>query len=126
MTSTASVVLPASMTACSMARSWAADRLGPLGLPQAQMEDIVLCIDELVANAVLHAASAPVLTMTAGDDLRIEVADDQGDTAAVLRAPDDGSPGGWGLRIVQRVSEEWGSTALRSGGKVVWFCVPLP
>jgi anti-sigma regulatory factor (Ser/Thr protein kinase) len=126
MTSTASVVLPASMMACSMARSWAADRLQPLGLPQAQVEDIVLCIDELVANAVLHASSAPVLTMTAGDDLRIEVADDRGDAVPQLREPDDGNPGGWGLRIVQRVSDEWGSTVVRSGGKVVWFCVRLP
>lgn len=117
-----SVVLPPAMSACAMARSWAAGCLAPFDLDAQVGEDIVLCIDELVANVVVHTTSSPVLTVTIDETIRIEVADASG-SAAALRDPADTRPGGWGLRIVESVADRWGSAANTTGGKVVWFTV---
>jgi anti-sigma regulatory factor (Ser/Thr protein kinase) len=118
-----SVVLPPERTACPLARTWARERLAPLEMDAALVEDLVLCIDELVANVVIHTTSSPMLTVAIGDGIRIEVADSDGDVAASLRQADDGRPGGFGLRIVDRVADRWGSAAKPSGGKVVWLWV---
>jgi anti-sigma regulatory factor (Ser/Thr protein kinase) len=117
-----SMVLPADRTACALARSWSAERLAPLGLDQALQEDIVLCIDELVANVISHTSSSPVLTIRVHDGVHVEVADTSGVPAA-MRPPSDGLPGGWGLRIVDRVADRWGCVPKAGGGKIVWFAV---
>ena len=123
MRDTASVVLPPERTACPLARTWARERLAPLGLEAALVDDLVLCIDELVANVVIHTTSSPVLTVSIGDDILVEVADSDGDDVASLRDAADGRPGGWGLRIVDRVADRGGSVAKPAGGKVVWFSI---
>lgn len=84
----------------------------------------MLCVDELVANVVRHTTSSPVLTVSIGADLRIEVADTDGATAA-MRDQGDGRPGGWGLRIVDGIADRWGSAPKPTGGKIVWFAVSL-
>ncbi|MCU1371380.1 MAG: hypothetical protein JWO77_2574 [Ilumatobacteraceae bacterium] len=115
-------MLPADGSACATARSWVSERLAPLGLDSGRREDLVLCVDELVANVVRHTASSPVLTVAIDGEIRVEVADTSERVAAV-RDQDDGVPGGWGLRIVDQVADRWGSVARETGGKVVWFAV---
>lgn len=98
------------------------EHLAPLGLDQKLQEDIVLCVDELVANVIRHTSSSPLLTIAIGSDICVEVADTDPVVAAV-RDPSDGQPGGWGLRIVEHVADRWGSVPNASGGKTVWFAV---
>lgn len=117
-----SLVLPQDLTACPMARAWTNERLEPLALDPVLQQDIVLCVDELVANVLSHTTSTPILTITTGATVLVEVADTSA-TAAELRSAGDGGPGGWGLRIIEHVADRWGSVPRRSGGKVVWFSV---
>lgn len=108
-------------SACSAARIWAHAQLAPLGLGADLAENIVLCIDELVANVVEHTLSDPVLTITTGNGVLVEVADTSSVGAAIR---EQGSRlGGWGLRIVDRIADTWGCAQTDTGGKIVWFAV---
>ena len=89
------------------------------------MADIVLCVDELVANACEHTASGTddgevtVIVSTGEDVLRVTVLD-QGGTRGrprVRRTPC--SEDGRGLLLVDALSKSWGThSALR--GTAVW------
>ena len=106
-----------------------ADARGLLaGCPAA--DEVILCLSELAANAVLHSDSRrPGGTFTVriescpGVHIRIEVEDDGGPWLAP--APDPGS--GRGLDIVGVLAAEWGVTA-RHAGRTVWarFNWPSP
>lgn len=98
------------------------------GCPTA--DDVILCLSELAANAVLHSDSRrPGGTFTVriesrpGACIRIEVDDDGGPWLAP--APDPGS--GRGLDIIGALSAEWG-TAASPAGRTVWarFDWPSP
>jgi serine/threonine-protein kinase RsbW len=90
------------------------------GCPAA--DEVILCLSELAANAVLHSDSRrPSGTFTVRIDscpgayIRIEVADDGGPWLA--RAPDPGS--GRGLDIIAELAAEWG-VATSPAGRAVW------
>jgi anti-sigma regulatory factor (Ser/Thr protein kinase) len=90
----------------------------------ANWEDALLVVSELVTNAVVHGQGEPVVVMEFTDDrLRLEVHDE--DTRPpVRREPGPDDPGGFGLNIVDRLSEEWGWSTTATG-KMVWchlFC----
>jgi anti-sigma regulatory factor (Ser/Thr protein kinase) len=74
-----------------------------------------------VTNAVLHGARGPI-TLTIGraarGGLRVEVVD--AGTGFVPRARDRPAtePGGWGLHLVETLSERWG---VHKGSTSVWF-----
>jgi serine/threonine-protein kinase RsbW len=98
------------------------------GCPAA--DDVILCLSELAANAVLHSDSRrPGGTFTVriescpGADIRIEVDDDGGPWLAP--APDPHS--GRGLDIIRVLAPEWG-VATSSAGRTVWarFDWPSP
>lgn len=86
--------------------------------------DLILCVSELITNAVIHAASAP--TMTVSDDgrvVRVEVTD--GDRRPpVVRDPDPSVATGRGLRLLDALAVEWGWETDESG-KTVWFTFDL-
>ena len=93
------------------------------GCPAA--DDVILCVSELAANAVLHSNSRrPGGTFTVriascpGDYIRIEVEDDGGPWIA--RAPDPAS--GRGLDIIRVLTTEWGITGTPAG-RSVWACI---
>ncbi|MGW3042027.1 ATP-binding protein [Kitasatospora sp. NPDC001159] len=95
--------------------------------PRTTAEDVLLMVSELVTNACLHAPGGPreLRLNWNGTRLRAEVVD-AGPVAPRLRpSVDPGRPGGYGLRVVDRLSRTWGS-APEDGGKLVWLEVPSP
>ena len=76
-------------------------------------EDAVLVVSELTTNAVRYGGGRPFVRIVgAHDHLLVEVLDD---------SPDHPRPraGGWGVRLVERLSTRWG-VGERGGQKVVW------
>jgi anti-sigma regulatory factor (Ser/Thr protein kinase) len=85
--------------------------------------DASLCVSELVTNAVLHAdigADAELrldVAIDARGKLRVEVTDTgRGFTPPASSAGDDT---GWGLFLVDRLSDDWGVDC--EDGTRVWF-----
>jgi anti-sigma regulatory factor (Ser/Thr protein kinase) len=88
------------------------------------LADIVLCVDELVANACEHTASGlggrvTVIVSAAEETLRVTVLDDGGTGGAPqVRAAPCGEDGR-GLWLVDALSTAWGSHSAL-GGTAVW------
>jgi serine/threonine-protein kinase RsbW len=79
--------------------------------------DAVLMVSELVVNAVVHGIGTITLRIDLEPDtLRVEVADDG--EVALAPSPTAGAHGGWGLRIVDELSDDWG---VLEGSTKVWF-----
>jgi anti-sigma regulatory factor (Ser/Thr protein kinase) len=92
-------------------------------LSSREREDVVLMVSELVTNALVHGTGTISLRIDiASDALRIEVSDDG--NVRVAPSPTPGAHGGWGLRIVDQLADDWG---VREGSTKVWFRLgPLP
>ena len=80
----------------------------------------LLCLSEVVTNAVLHAGTSIVIVAEQLDGvLRVEVSD-----GSVLppsrREVDQDSPTGRGLILLDELATAWG-VDVRSDGKTVWF-----
>ena len=89
---------------------------------QRDLGAMELAVSELVTNAIVHGEGVIDVRVSAlGDRLRLEVADEG---AAVPRAGDDTQGlegiGGWGLHLIDSLSDDWGS-ADRGGGTRVWM-----
>jgi DNA-binding NarL/FixJ family response regulator len=102
--------------AISVLRAWAMDEL---------CDDAGLLVSELVTNAVVHAESPAELTVRDDGELVRFVVQDWGGGALTLRNPTPAMPDGRGLRIVDRVSQDWG-TSTSPNGKLVWFSIAAP
>ncbi len=101
------------------ARHFVLDRVD--GLPVDLRERLELCVSELAANCVLHAATSFTVTITRTDCVRIEVTD-SGPGSAEPRTPDDRHPHGRGLRIIAALADEWGVLPTPiAPGKTVWL-----
>lgn len=101
-------------TARAAIRPW----LIGLSCPADFVDDMALVVSELVTNAVVHAGSGARLCAEVHDGrLRLEV-DDASPTPPAMR---DGSVrvGGYGLRLVAALADDWGWTTT-SCGKQVW------
>lgn len=110
--------LPPSVTAPSEARALAEQAIGAL-VADATVDEILLLVSELVANAVRHAATELELRIVLlPDAVRIEVAD-ASRYPPVLQPLSLDAPGGRGMRIVDQLATEWGFIVAASG-KVVW------
>jgi anti-sigma regulatory factor (Ser/Thr protein kinase) len=89
----------------------------------AMRVDLLLLISELVTNSVrhAHAPAASAISVRArirGDVLRVEVGDGGTGGAIARRAPNLGNGGGFGLNVVELVSQRWGVD--RARGTRVW------
>jgi anti-sigma regulatory factor (Ser/Thr protein kinase) len=77
------------------------------------MGDVRLLVSELVTNSVRHS-SAPRRDRVEMDvwvdssTIRVEVRDSGTGFEPQQRAPDRSTPGGWGLFLVQRLTDRWG------------------
>ena len=91
-------------------------------LDSQQRQDAVLMVSELVTNAVVHGVGAISLRIDSGaDTVRIEVADEG--NVGVAPSPEPSAHGGWGLRIVEQLSDDWG---VLDGSTKVWFRLGRP
>jgi anti-sigma regulatory factor (Ser/Thr protein kinase) len=82
--------------------------------------DAALLTTELVTNAVIHAHSVVDLDLYIdGDQIYVSVVD-FGPGEPEIREP-DGSGGGYGLQLVDKLATRWGHDALDPLGKRVWF-----
>jgi anti-sigma regulatory factor (Ser/Thr protein kinase) len=107
----------------TMARH-ALDRLADL-LPPEKLEDVRLVVSELVTNSILHAE------LSADEQISLTVRVSDGavrgrvcDPGAGFEVPSEPSPrsdlsGGWGLPIVETISDRWGVE--RNRHACVWF-----
>jgi anti-sigma regulatory factor (Ser/Thr protein kinase) len=93
---------------------------------EAQIDVIQLAVSELVSNAICHGSGRiAVELILSGDRVRLVVEDEGGHGAggpvvrdqARLGGP---TPGGWGLRLVDEVSDRWG-VAADDGRTRVWM-----
>ena len=102
----------------------ALDRLADL-LPSEKLEDVRLVVSELVTNSVLHAGLSPddqiwLSVEASAESVRGRVCD----PGPGFRKPSKLGPrpdfsGGWGLPIVDRISDRWGVD--RNSCACVWF-----
>jgi two-component sensor histidine kinase len=113
---TFSLVLPPAASSPRAARAAVAEELGDRG----RLDELLLCVSEVVTNAILHGRSAARVVVTVdGSTVRVEVHDDD-PTLPVRRHPAADSPTGRGLLMLDRLTSLWGAEP--SGqGKVVWF-----
>jgi anti-sigma regulatory factor (Ser/Thr protein kinase) len=82
---------------------------------------VVLMVDELAANAVIHARSSFTVRVVADvSTVRVEVEDDSPELP-MLSTPDPLAAGGRGMLIVDRCATAWGVKRHPDDGKTVWF-----
>jgi anti-sigma regulatory factor (Ser/Thr protein kinase) len=90
-----------------------------------QVANAELLVSELVSNAIKHTSGPLIaLTMTVTTDVvRISIEDSDARLLAPLSdvPPAHSGEGGRGLWLVHQLADKWGSTAIGSGGKAVWF-----
>lgn len=108
------------------ARHWAVKHAQDAEVPPGLVRVIELLTSELVANALAHGSTEPVVVRLGidADHLVVRVRD-EGDDLPVVRTTGPRVPGGQGLRLVERLAARWGVDVHPSGGKTVWFAVPL-
>jgi serine/threonine-protein kinase RsbW len=89
------------------------------------LEDAVLCVSELAANAIVHSQSRQPgghfevrVFLHPGGHIRVEVTDQGGPWA-----PDPGGRQnhGRGLLIVSRLASDWGIVGGDHAGRMAWF-----
>jgi anti-sigma regulatory factor (Ser/Thr protein kinase) len=116
----ASVILdlPRSPRAPGQAR----DALTSLNALDAELlGDAKLLVSELVTNSVKYGGDGPVRLIVRYEDsgrLRIEVVDRGGGFVPIARDRPATDVGGWGLHLVQELTDRWG---VYEGSTHVWF-----
>jgi len=83
--------------------------------------DAKLLASELVTNSVKYGSGGPVVLEVTSDDpnsMRVEVIDDGVGFVPVARAKPKTEVGGWGLHMVETLSDRWG---VHEGSTHVWF-----
>lgn len=117
--------LPALPAAATTARCEVTRQLSAR-VPLAALEDVRLLLTELVTNALRHSAVRPedeigVRAEVNDGILRIEVHDPGRDGEVEPRRP-GARGGGYGLFLVDRLTERWGVE--RRDGTTVWAELP--
>ena len=116
MTDRFSLALPASRGTPKLARDAVAARYRG----EKRCGELLLCLSEVVTNAVRHADTAVRLTVARHRNVvRVEVADSS-PALPVRRSPAPSASSGRGLLILDQLTAGWG-TRRTEDGKVVWF-----
>lgn len=114
------VELPRSRTSAGQARRWLEQQV-PAGVAARAMDDLKLVTTELVENALVHGKGRILLRLeTRPDVLRVEITD-EGENAAIRIRTHGPEIGGWGLVLVDRLSDRWGAF---EGTTHVWAELP--
>lgn len=94
-------------------------------LSERQLDDVELLVSELATNSVRHAGcdEAREISMEAAVDdrcIRVQLCDHgAGFEGHMPVPPPTGRAGGYGLVLLDRLSNRWGTQ--RNGGFCVWF-----
>jgi anti-sigma regulatory factor (Ser/Thr protein kinase) len=113
-----SLELPRSLEAPAQARD-ALTQLEP-SLPEHVLPDMTLLVSELITNSVKYGGEGPVrLEITHDNDaIRTEIVDQGVGFTPVQRDGDLSRVGGWGLHLVDQLTDDWGTY---EGSTHVWF-----
>jgi anti-sigma regulatory factor (Ser/Thr protein kinase) len=116
--------LAADLQAPSQARAFVATQLGSQPMPHGvQLDDVLIVVGELVANAIQAGASSVDVDLEVLA-LRLDVVvSDDAEGWPTPRSAADHDVNGRGLKIVGRLSDEWAVAALKVGKSVTatWF-----
>ena len=87
------------------------------------LESVRLLVTELVTNSVRHAnaGSVELAVLVGAERVRVEIANPGSPFEPVLRQDDASSADGWGLFLVDRISDSWGVVDEDAGTQRVWF-----
>ena len=118
---TSARTLPAESTAPALARRWARHMLSSWGLDDEEVEVAVLCLNELVTNALLHARTSSRLEIDLDESRLLVLVSDEGQAAPLsAQLSQTDAVRGRGLALVEQLSEAWG-TERDGNGTTVWF-----
>jgi anti-sigma regulatory factor (Ser/Thr protein kinase) len=104
------------------ARTWLQNRV--TWLPEESHKQLMLLASELVTNAVRHGGAGEgerigVAVWATGGGAGVEVTDTGPGFTPTGRSDPLEEPGGWGLVLVEKMSERWG--VVRDQRTHVWF-----
>ena len=117
------MALPRELRSARAVRSWIAEEIAELS--SDRRDEVALLVSELVTNVVQHTDSGPVVTLRAEKARLVVGVADSSPAPAAVREPDPARPGGWGLQLVERIADSWGTQHLGDGAEVVWFAIDL-
>ena len=116
-----SLTLPRTYEAAGLART----SLAPLSaqLDGDRRADLNLLVSELVNNAVVHGSGRIELQLERRRDaVWAQVTDEGTGFEAALNAVTHQQAGGWGLRLLDSLSDRWG---MAESSTRVWFELPV-
>lgn len=107
----------------SKARDFVRQHLVAHGLANL-IEDVRLVASELATNALVHAGTPFVVSLSEMEGVLLLTVRD-GSASPPVRTTGQGmTVGGRGLQVVQMLSQEWGAVIDASGSKSVWASFP--
>jgi len=123
------VLLPFAASSVGVARHRLVSDLLAAGIYDSAVCDVSLVVSELFSNALRHAGPLPgaqirVSWRIGAACVEVEVSDGGGPTNPELGHPTQSATGGRGLRIVEKLSRAWGTSA-GADGTTVWAEVPV-
>jgi anti-sigma regulatory factor (Ser/Thr protein kinase) len=102
------------------ARSFVEAQLRAHHIDEPRRSDLVVAAHEVVTNAMCHGRGPVTVEVhPASGRLRVEV-HDCGGGQPTLRPASPDRPGGWGLQLLNRYADAWGTTVAPQR-TTVWF-----
>lgn len=121
----AEIELPDDLSSVADARRFVKAHLHEWGIGEP-LDDALLVVSELAANALTHAQSSYSIRLSASPQvLRIEV-DDTGAGTPEPQPLTEDEEHGRGLHLVDALAASWGMESAEGGGKRVWAELALP
>ena len=106
-------------TAPANTRRWLRDMLTDSGLARELLDDTLLVVDELVMNAVVHAATPISVTLEYSVNACRCSVSDRCATGPLPRVVERADGSGRGLRLVNAIASTWGVERSHTG-TTVW------
>lgn len=118
--------LPADASAPAEARQYVAGVLGEWSIEEDVIASALVCVSELVTNAVIHSGTTSSVSLEADEDYLLVRVQDRGGRG-VVRRPEGLHPesiSGRGLTVVEGLASAWNAEH-SADGTTVWFELPL-